>query len=270
MRLGLSFGGADPGGLSKERLLEDARCAESAGFDGLWFFDAIGRGMILPDPLQAAVLAANATRRIEVGTCVMQVPLRRPAELAHRLLTTHLLCEGRFVFGAGAGSTRTDFELVGADFDARLPGLETGLATMRTLWRGERVGDAGLDPWPSTIGGPPVLIGSWSGRYWIPKAAREFDGWIASGAKTSFDALASGIEIFRAAGGGRAVVTNIAFDLDAPTERVPDDAPFHLRCQPDEARRRMRRLAGLGFDDAIFVPPDRDRGRLDALRGLVD
>ena len=37
------------------------------------------------------------------------------------------------------------------------------------------------------------IVGSWSGKQWIPRAAKEFDGWIASAAKTSYLALADGI-----------------------------------------------------------------------------
>ena len=269
MRLGVSFIGADPKGLSRERMVADARLVESAGFDSLWFFDALGRGPIHPDPLIALTVSANATRSIEVGTCILQVPLRRPAELAQRVLTAQLLSDDRMAFGVGAGSTRTDFDLVGVDFDSRMQALDEGLAIMRALWRGERVNGVGLDPWPGTLGGPPVLIGSWAGTRWIPRAAREFDGWIASGARSSFKAIESGIETFRAHGGKRAVVTNIGYDLTAPTTEMLDDGPFHLRCAPDEARRRFARIVALGYDDAVFMLPDRDPKRLDALRALV-
>src|SRR5713226_8265416 len=91
--------------------------------------------------------------------------------------------------------------------------LDESLVVMRRLWRGEQVGAANLAPWPDAQGGPPVLIGSWSGKQWIPRAAKEFDGWIASAAKTSYTALADGIRRYREAGGKRAIVTNIAADL---------------------------------------------------------
>ncbi|MCH9674916.1 MAG: LLM class flavin-dependent oxidoreductase [Gammaproteobacteria bacterium] len=269
MRLGLSFAGADPAGLSRKRMISDAQLVESAGFSSQWFFDAIGRGVMLPDPLIAVCEAAGATQHIEVGTCIMQVPLRRPAELAHRVMTAQLMTESRMLFGVGAGSTKVDFDLLDLDFDSRMAAFEEGLRIMRTLWRGEAINGVSIAPWASTLGGPPVLIGSWSGKVWIPKAAREFDGWIASGAKSTFNALSQGIEVFRSAGGKRAIVTNIQYDLDAPTTEMPDDGPFHLRCQPDEAKRRIERLIGLGYDDAVFVVPDRSAARLDGLRKLV-
>jgi alkanesulfonate monooxygenase SsuD/methylene tetrahydromethanopterin reductase-like flavin-dependent oxidoreductase (luciferase family) len=143
------------------------------------------------------------------------------------------------------------------------------LATMRTLWSGEPVGAANLTPWPSTLGGPKLLIGSWGGKQWIPRAAKDFDGWIASAAKTSFATLAEGIQRYRAAGGTRAIVTNIAVDLSQPTAPLADDVPFHLRCGREAAAERLRRLADLGFDDAILVRPGQTDADLAAMRSLV-
>jgi alkanesulfonate monooxygenase SsuD/methylene tetrahydromethanopterin reductase-like flavin-dependent oxidoreductase (luciferase family) len=271
MRLGvnLPMTAADGGPLNGDGLIEGARMIERAGFDGLWCFDAIGRGFILPDPLIAVSLAASVTERISVGTCILQVPLRRPVELAHRILTAHLACRGRLLLGVGAGSTRADFEAVGVDFDARMRELDAALAVMRRLWRGETVGAASLTPWPAALGGPPVLIGSWRGKLWITRAATEFDGWIASAAKTSYATLADGIRRYRDAGGRRAIVTNIAIDLTAATTALGDDEPFHLRCEPDVAAERMARLAVLGFDDAVLMRHTQTARELAAMRKLL-
>ena len=271
MRLGVSVPTARPDGspLTGEALVGSARHIEQAGFDSAWFFDAIGRGFMLPDPLIGASVAAAVTTRIEIGTGVLQVPLRNPVELAHRVLTAHLICGGRLLLGVGAGSTPGDFEALGLDFTRRMRTLEESLALMRRLWRGEKVGAADLTPWPAAVGGPAVLIGSWKGERWIPRAAREFDGWIASGAKTSLQALAEGIGCYRAAGGKRAIVTNIAVDLSAPTEPLPDAAPFHLRCAPETAARRLEQVRDLGFDDAVLVLKTPTEAGLAAARVLV-
>ena len=169
----------------------------------------------------------------------------------------------------GAGSTKTDFDAVGLDFATRMQAFDEALAVMRRLWAGEQVGAANLTPWPATLGGPKLLIGSWSGKQWIPRAAKEFDGWIASAAKTSYATLADGIARYRAAGGARAIVANVAVDLDQPTTPLPDDTPFHLHCAPADAAQRLRRLADLGFDDVILVTRAHDEARLAALRALV-
>lgn len=271
MRLGvnLPMTAVDGSPLTGDALVASARLIERAGFDGLWCFDAIGRGFILPDPLIGVSVAAAVTERITVGTCILQVPLRRPVELAHRILAAHLVCRGRLLLGVGAGSTKADFDAVGVDFDTRMHQLDEALAVMRQLWRGEQVGAAHLTPWPAALGGPPVLIGSWRGKQWIARAAKEFDGWIASAAKTSYATLAEGIRRYREAGGTRAIVTNIHVDLSAPTTPMTDTEPFHLRCAPHVAAERLQRLAALGFEDAVFMRPTQTEADLAAMRKLL-
>lgn len=269
MRLGVSFTATYASGISRQRLVSDAQAAEQAGFYSMWFFDALGRGHMHPDPLQAICIAASSVQKLEFGTCILQVPLRYPAELAQRVLTTQMACDGRFTLGVGAGSTRTDFELVGVDFDSRMQALNDGLAVMQALWRGESVNGVALSPWPQYAGGPPIMVGSWAGSKWIPRAATEFDGWIGSGAKSTTGKLRAGIERFRAAGGKRAMVTNIHVDLNASAAPLADDAPFNLRCSSDEARARLELLAELGFDDAVFMLPDNSPQTLDAIRALL-
>jgi alkanesulfonate monooxygenase SsuD/methylene tetrahydromethanopterin reductase-like flavin-dependent oxidoreductase (luciferase family) len=271
MRLGvnLPMTAGDGSPLTGDALIAGVRVIERTGFDGLWCFDAIGRGFSLPDPLIAVSVAAAATERLTVGTCILQVPLRRPVELAHRILAAHLICRGRLLLGIGAGSTKADFDAVGVDFDTRMQQLDEALALMRRLWRGEQVGAANLTPWPAAIGGPPVLIGSWHSRRWITRAAKEFDGWIGSAAKTSYTTLAEGIRRYREAGGTRAIVTNIPVDLTASTSSMSDTEPFHLRCAPDAAADRLRRLAALGFDDAVLMRPAQTERDLAAMRKLL-
>src|SRR3989441_9875476 len=232
MRLGLALPNASPEGrpLTGPALIAGTRAVGRAGFDSLWCFDSIGRGSMIPDPLIAVSVAATVTERLTLGTGILQVPLRRPVELAHRILTASLICGDRLLLGVGAGSTKADFDAVGVDYATRMQDFSDALTTMRRLWSGEQVGAANLMPWPAALGGPKLLVGSWSGKHWIPRAAKDFDGWIASAAKTSFDALAEGIPRYRAAGGTRAIATNLAVDLAAPTTALPDSEPLHLRC----------------------------------------
>jgi hypothetical protein len=89
---------------------------------------------------------------------------------------------------------------------------------------------------------------------------------MASSGRTNLNTLAEGIQRYRAAGGKRAIATNISVDLSGPTEPCPDDGPFHLRCAPDEAARRLRRLRDLGFDDAVLVLKSGSEANLAAAR----
>ena len=65
MRLGVSVPTARPDGspLTGEALVGSARHIEQAGFDSAWFFDAIGRGFMLPDPLIGGLGRGRGDRR---------------------------------------------------------------------------------------------------------------------------------------------------------------------------------------------------------------
>src|SRR5437016_12989416 len=150
MRLGLALPNASPEGrpLTGPALIAGTRAVQRAGSDGLWCFDSTGRGPMTPDPLIAVSVAATVTGRLTLGTGILQVPLRRPVELAHRILTAHLICGGRLLLGVGAGSTKADFDAVGVEFSTRMQQMDDALVLMRRLWSGEQVGAANLTPWP--------------------------------------------------------------------------------------------------------------------------
>ena len=271
-RIGVSLpaGGRSGPALEAQSLADAARRIEEAGFESIWAFDAISRGFLLADPLTALSVAATVTRRVELGTGVLQVPLRNPVELAQRVLTAHLVSGGRLRLGVGAGSTAADFEALGLDFVSRFRRLDESLAIMRRLWAGERVGRASLEPvWPTALGGPPVLIGSWAGSRWIERAAREFDGWVGSGARSSWRLLREGIARFRDLGGRRAVVTNVVVHLDGRSSPDGPDDPCDLSGSPESVRDRLHRLRQLGFDDIVLVTRRHDAEHLRELRALV-
>lgn len=268
MRLGISISTTSDDTITGEKVVAGMRAAERIGFAGLWFFDTIGRGYHTPDPLIQASVAAAVTEKIEVGTCILQVPLRNPIELAHRILTAQLMTGGRLTLGVGAGSTKGDFDAVGLAFEGRFKRLRDGLTLMQSLWRGETVDGTNLTPPPAAKGGPPILIGSWAGSRWIPRAAQEYDGWISSATYTGAPTLKAGIDRFRGLGGKRAVVTNIPTDLTKPTEPLSDDGPYSLHCSPADAKDRLARLADMGFDDAVVVVTDPSEENLQAVRDL--
>src|SRR5215471_6453680 len=128
--------------------MQRAKVIERVGFDGIWIGESIGRASWpAPDVLAWLTAAAASTERVELGTTILQVPLRHPVELAQRLMSVHALSGGRFSAGLGSGSTLADFEAVGVPYDDRFRLLAEGLPIIRRLCRGERVGSAYLPPW---------------------------------------------------------------------------------------------------------------------------
>ena len=85
------------------------------------------------------------TKKVELGTCILQVPLRHPVELAHRVLSAHYLSGGRLRLGVGAVSTKADFDAVGlnqgrpTDHDRELGWQSLDPDRGQTLQRQDRI-----------------------------------------------------------------------------------------------------------------------------------
>ena len=93
MRLGLNFGywGAEP----KDNV-ELAREADRLGYHSIWTAEAWGSDCITP----LTWLAAK-TQRVNVGTAIMQITARTPANTAMTAATLDLLTGGRVLLGLG-------------------------------------------------------------------------------------------------------------------------------------------------------------------------
>lgn len=254
-----------------EQLVDLVQHVEELGYSGVWVTDSVGRGSRTMDPLTVLAALCPVTKTIELGVGVVQVPLRAPVELAHRIQTLNLLSGGRLRLGVGAGSTRADFEALHADWERRFETLPEYLDIMQRTWRGESVYGPPISVWPGTEGGPPVYLGAWRSERWINLAAHHCQGWMASGNHVSMDDIETGIRMFRDAGGQRAILTSIHTDVRPEEQRgsIGTPALFNLHCSPAEARDRLKRLEVLGFDDAVMYPPVDDPAQLEAIRALI-
>ncbi|MGE5268113.1 MAG: LLM class flavin-dependent oxidoreductase [Thiohalocapsa sp.] len=256
----------DPGftGRTLDHLAGLARQVEERGFAGLWLTDSFGRGRPTLDPIVGMSVVAAVTSRIEIGTCVLQVPVRHPVELAHRIESLHALTGPRLQLGVGSGSTKADFDLVGLDYEERFKLLMSGLDTMKKAWRGDELPGGRLTPWPGTEGGPAVLLGAWRNKRWIVYAAEQCAGWIASGLYPKPEELEAGIKFYRDAGGKRAVLSNVIIALDPASEAAAraQSATVTLTGGETAAREKLRWIRDVGFDDVLCM------ATLDALDDL--
>jgi F420-dependent oxidoreductase-like protein len=71
--------------------------AEANGFDSVWVAEAYGN-----DTITAASYILSRTEKIKVGTAIMQVPARTPANTAMTAMSLSQLSGGRFILGLGA------------------------------------------------------------------------------------------------------------------------------------------------------------------------
>jgi F420-dependent oxidoreductase-like protein len=95
MKLGLNLGYASPG-TNPASLVPLAQEAERLGFDSVWAAEAWGT-----DAVTVLAWTAASTSRIKVGSAIMQIPGRTPANTAMTAATLDLMSAGRFVLGLG-------------------------------------------------------------------------------------------------------------------------------------------------------------------------
>jgi alkanesulfonate monooxygenase SsuD/methylene tetrahydromethanopterin reductase-like flavin-dependent oxidoreductase (luciferase family) len=245
-------GNPDPGLI--DRICEFGQEVEARGFPGIWIGDSLGRGRPTLDSLQVLSALAAVTKRVELGIAVLQLPLRHPVELAQRVMSLQAMANNRLVLGVGSGSTRDDFALLGYDYDHRFRTFRNDIDIMRKVWNGEEVNGGTLSTWPGCQGGPPILIGAWRSPRWITYAAQQAQGWTPSGRFSSWDDIEYGMKLFRDAGGSNAVLANCSIDLQERPEsaEVAKLASVNFICPPDEAGRRLRRVADLGFQEILI------------------
>src|SRR5437763_516456 len=95
MKLGVNLGYAPPGTKPAE-LVPLVRTAERLGFDSVWVDEAWGT-----DAVSVLGWLAARTERIRLGSAIMQIPGRTPANTAMTAATLDLMSGGRFILGLG-------------------------------------------------------------------------------------------------------------------------------------------------------------------------
>src|SRR5262245_55651915 len=215
---------------------EQAKRYAGEGFDSLWVAQAIGRGVMIPDPFVALAVAATATKDVELGTAVVQIPLYHPTDLAHRIFSLMQICGRRLTLGVGAGSTETDFVAFERDYAKRFKTFNSTLTRLKTLLAEGKDKLANLTPWKSVVGGPPLIFGTWGAG--VERAAKEFNGWVASAHYRTPDQVIELLARFRAAGGKRAIVSTIQLTAEHDLGRTKD---------------LLQGFADAGFDDAVVL-----------------
>jgi len=95
VKLGLNLGYAPPG-TNPADLAPLVQEAERLGFDSVWAAEAWGT-----DAVSVLAYMAAVTETIKLGSAIMQIPGRTPANTAMTAATLDLLSGGRFLLGLG-------------------------------------------------------------------------------------------------------------------------------------------------------------------------
>jgi alkanesulfonate monooxygenase SsuD/methylene tetrahydromethanopterin reductase-like flavin-dependent oxidoreductase (luciferase family) len=111
-----------------DEVIAEAQLAEDSGFDACFFGEHHqDRDGFLPSPLIVATAVAAQTRRLQVGTSVMLLPLHHPVHVAEDVTTLDLVSKGRVILGVGIGYQPADFQAFAVPMEHRVALFEEGV-----------------------------------------------------------------------------------------------------------------------------------------------
>jgi F420-dependent oxidoreductase-like protein len=217
MRLGFYMGYAPPG-TSPLELIELAQEAERLGYDSAWAAEAWGT-----DCITVLSWLGATTERIKLGSAIMQIPGRTPANTAMTAATLDLLSGGRFLLGLGTSGpqvvegwhgepwgkpllkTREYVKIVRAALRRELVEhhgehydipVSNGTGLGKPLKLMARPLRADIPIYLAAMGPKAVaqafeIADGWLPIFWSPEKAREVFGDAMNGARSDFDVAPS-------------------------------------------------------------------------------
>jgi probable F420-dependent oxidoreductase len=228
MRISCALPNIGPVG-SADSIMKVAERAEELGYEGLWTIERLLYPLkpktpypVTPDgslpepyknsldPVDSLAFAAARTKRIALGTSVLDLPYYNPVLLARRLTTVDVLSRGRLKVGLGLGWSQDEFDATGADFRGRGARADEFVEVLKRIWTTDpvefegkfyRVPRSHILPKPVQKPHPPLFMAAF-----VPAALKRLatvaDGWNpvaipVEGMKSMFDSVK---EMAKAAG----------------------------------------------------------------------
>jgi 5,10-methylenetetrahydromethanopterin reductase len=126
------------GDLDSRKVADVSLQAERKGFDGLWFGETT-----LRDASVLVSVAACVTKKIQLGTSIVNVFTRAPGQLARMGATINELSGGRFTLGLGVSTAAVVEGWHGQRFSEPVQRLEETVRLLRQYYGGERFSHQG-------------------------------------------------------------------------------------------------------------------------------
>ncbi len=170
-----------------EEILAEAELAEAVGFDSVF----VPEHHMMPDgylPSPAVLLSAIAsrTKRIRLGSSILQLPEWHPIHVAEEWAVLDNISRGRAILGAGLGLVEAEFKLFGIEVKGAVDRFAEQIQIIQKAWREQQFSFTGkyyqlenvsITPRPVQKGGPPLWIGAMSEGA-LKRAGRLGCGWI--------------------------------------------------------------------------------------------
>lgn len=164
--------------------VEHVKLAEEESFDSAWIAD-VG---LHRETFMMCALACQGTRRIRIGTGVVNPYTRHPGLIAAQVATLQEMSHGRAFLGLGAGGYRALRQLGISTWDRPALTLRESIKVIRGLLEGEKltfrgsvlaVANAQIDF--QTQARPPIYLGVMLGRQGLRMAGELCDGALLVG-----------------------------------------------------------------------------------------
>src|SRR5712664_103494 len=206
-----------------DQVIAEAQLAEASGFDSCFFGEHHqDKDGFLPSPLIVATAVASRTRRLNVGTSVILLPLHHPVRVAEDVITLDLVSKGRVILGVGIGYQPADFRAFNVPMEHRVELFEEGVEIIRKCWSGEpfshrgkhyTLEDVQIRPRPFQQPTPPLWIGA-SVPAAIRRAGALADAFVATPSTTLESAMRQ-VEAYKDAARKAGRTPRVVFMRDA-------------------------------------------------------
>jgi probable F420-dependent oxidoreductase len=191
-----------------QAIVHVAQRAEALGYDCVWVTERLLYPLtpqtpypgtphgLLPepyktvfDPLATLTFVAAQTKRIAVGTSVLDMPYYNPVMLARSLTTLDVLSGGRLRVGLGQGWSKDEYDAVGIVPRSLGKRADEFIQVLKTIWTTDPVEFHGryfqiprsiIQPKPVQKPHPPLYLAAFSPTG-LKRAATMTNGWNPAG-----------------------------------------------------------------------------------------
>jgi alkanesulfonate monooxygenase SsuD/methylene tetrahydromethanopterin reductase-like flavin-dependent oxidoreductase (luciferase family) len=169
--------------------VEITRLADEGGIRKAWFAEHhFSNYCVCPSPLMMVGHCAPVTKKIQLTTGILVLPLYDPARLVSEIALADSMCEGRLVVGLGSGYQPFEFERFGKSLDKSkeiaeeiIEMIEIGLSQEFLEYNGKHFKLPKTHISPRTYGGMPEIWMAGDSPSLHRLAARKGFGLITNG-----------------------------------------------------------------------------------------
>jgi len=216
------------------------------------------------DPLDALTFAAAQTKKITLGTSVLDIPYYNPVLLARRLSTIDFLSNGRVRVGLGLGWSKDEMDATGADMKTRGARADEFLQVLKAIWTTNpaefhgkffQVPKSYIYPKPVQKPHPPIYLAAFAPPA-LKRLATMADGWNpvaipAAGMAQMFDQIKQMAKDAGRDPSSLAMVVRANLEL---TDQPLGKERMIFSGTVDQVAEDVEACAGIGASEVFFDP----------------